>query len=69
MYDLATDPLEKNDVAADRTADVERLLAYTGDYLAGQRKGTAASLSGVDGDNVEALKSLGYVGGDGADEP
>ena len=69
LYDLATDPLEMNDVAADRTADVERLLAYTGDYLAGQRTGTAASLSGVDGDNVEALKSLGYVGEDGAGEP
>jgi len=58
LYDLAADPGEAHDLAAQRPAEVQRLRAALGGVPGGP-----AIPAGVDPGTAERLAALGYVGG------
>ncbi len=61
LYDLATDPGERTNLAADRPAEVTRLRAVVAGLNAAPPSGSKAQL---DADTVGQLAALGYVTGD-----
>jgi arylsulfatase A-like enzyme/tetratricopeptide (TPR) repeat protein len=62
LYDLATDPAEKQNLAATR----ERLVARMGSWLDGRTAGPVAQPQTVSPETREALRALGYVGASAA---
>jgi arylsulfatase A-like enzyme/Tfp pilus assembly protein PilF len=60
LYDLATDPAEKQNLAASRPADVDRLRGVLAQLRADDRQTAPAPESG---ETVERLRALGYLAG------
>ena len=61
LYDLARDPGERRDLAADRPGDVARLAAELERLLAA-RPAAPAAPGNLSPEELEELRSLGYVG-------
>ena len=65
LYDHAADPLDQNDLAAERPEVVERLKeqldAWHAFAEANALPSDAESLEGLDAEELERLRSLGYV--------
>jgi arylsulfatase A-like enzyme/Flp pilus assembly protein TadD len=59
LYDLAADPEERRNLAAERPADVERLRAA----LAAARRGERSAPATADAAIAERLRALGYAAG------
>jgi arylsulfatase A-like enzyme len=67
LYDRASDRAEKNNLAAQRPREVERMMAETGQWIEAQKKIRAVlgrgGKSTLDQQTIEQLRSLGYLGG------
>lgn len=61
LYDLAADPMETHDIAAEKPEEVARLRALLTEKAASPPTGERASL---DAETVGQLAALGYVAGD-----
>lgn len=59
LYDLAADPLERNNLAASRTEEVRRLRRVLVDWMRKAR--SMGDEDEVNGETERALKALGYV--------
>lgn len=60
LYDLREDPMEEKDLAADMPEKVQELVPLLDEFQARTVPGKAAEAP-LSGDDVEALKSLGYI--------
>ncbi|MAF64637.1 MAG: hypothetical protein CMJ84_03115 [Planctomycetes bacterium] len=63
LYDLAVDPGERRDLAADHPDDVRRLESLLGEWDAGVRE-DAGWTGALPPSELEALRKMGYLGGD-----
>ena len=67
LYDRASDRAEKNNLAAQRPREVERLMAEIGQWIDAQKQIRAVlgrgEKSTLDQQTIEQLRSLGYLGG------
>src|SRR5205823_6138718 len=64
LYDLATDPGEKHDLHAERGRIVRRLYRELADWKAARHPVTGeAPPAKLDRQQIERLRSLGYLGG------
>jgi len=61
LYDLDSDPLEKLNIQASRQGDVKRLLGLLDKHLAKIRRAKAGYARKPTADELEQLRSLGYV--------
>jgi arylsulfatase A-like enzyme len=60
LFDLEKDPLERNDLSAERPAERDRLLRAFHDWT--ERTPIAPNLSSeIPADKIEALRALGYI--------
>jgi arylsulfatase A-like enzyme len=67
LFDRATDRVERNNVAAQRPRELERLMGEVGQWIAAQKQIRAVlgrgAKSTMDQQTIEHLRSLGYLGG------
>jgi len=65
LYDHAKDPLDQNDIASDHAEIVERLAGQLAGWhewaLANALPTDAESMEALDSEELERLRSLGYV--------
>jgi hypothetical protein len=62
LYDLATDPLEKENLAAHRSGDCARLRTLLEGLQTRYESAAVEAGEQMDEETLRALRSLGYVG-------